>query len=163
MREIAYHHERGRLPRSLLSIPSLALLEGVGLDELLENATILECEPGDLIVREGDPSDAFFIHLRGRFLVRKGGETLAEIGDPGELFGELSLLDHKPRSATVETASASLALKVRPGFAETLDPVSRLRGEAVAFRYLAGLLARRLVETTERLAEREKEPSVYRL
>lgn len=163
MREIAYHHERGRLPRSLLSIPSLALLEGAGLDELLENAAILECEPGDLVVREGEPSDAFYIHLRGQLLVRKGGETLAAIREPGDIFGERSLLDREPRSATVEAVSSAVLLKVRPGFASTLDPVSRLRGEAAAFRYLAGLLARRLAETSERLAEREKEPRVYPL
>ena len=163
MREIPYLHERGRLPRSLLSIPSLAALEGAGLDELLEDATLLECLPGERILCEGDPSTAFYVHLRGQLIVIKGGETIAAIREPGEIIGERSLLDREPRSATVEAVSSALLLKVRPGFAESLDPMRRLRGEATAFRFLAGQLARRLADTSARLAEKEKEPKVYRL
>ncbi|MBP6782603.1 MAG: cyclic nucleotide-binding domain-containing protein [Verrucomicrobiales bacterium] len=163
MREIPYIHERGQLPRSLLSIPGLAALEGAGLDELLEHATLLECSPGDKILNEGDPSAAFFIHLRGQLIVVKRGETIAVIREPGEIIGERSLLDGQPRSATVEAVSAALLLKVRPGFAESLDPMQRLRGEAVAFRFLAGQLARRLADTSQRLAEKDRESGVYRL
>lgn len=163
MREVAYHHERGQLPRSLLSIPSLAALEEAGLDELLENASILECDPGDLVIREGEASDAFFILLRGKLLVRKGQEILGAIREPGEILGERSLLDRQPRSASVEAASAAILLKVSPGFAAALDPASRLRSEAAGFRFLAGQLARRLAETSALLAEREAEPRIHRL
>jgi len=163
MREIPYIHERGQLPRSLLSIPGRAAREGAGLDELLEHATLLECSPGDKILNEGDPSAAFFIHLRGQLIVVKRGETIAVIREPGEIIGERSLLDGQPRSATVEAVSAALLLKVRPGFAESLDPMQRLRGEAVAFRFLAGQLARRLADTSQRLAEKDRESGVYRL
>ena len=85
------------------------------------------------------------------------------IREPGEIIGERSLLDGQPRSATVEAVSAALLLKVRPGFAESLDPMQRLRGEAVAFRFLAGQLARRLADTSQRLAEKDRESGVYRL
>jgi CRP-like cAMP-binding protein len=67
--------------------------------------------PGEMIVRQGDPSDAFFVIASGRVEVvceRPGGQDLVlqEMG-AGEWFGEIGILLDKPRTATVRAASGS--------------------------------------------------------
>lgn len=55
---------------------------------------------GTPLVEEGEEGDAFFVILDGTASVRKGDQSLADVG-PGASFGELALLDGEPRSASV--------------------------------------------------------------
>lgn len=55
---------------------------------------------GKVLVEEGTVGREFFFIVEGTATVKVGGRKVATLG-PGNYFGELSLLDHKPRSATV--------------------------------------------------------------
>ena len=61
-------------------------------------------EPGDVIIREGEPGDRFYIIAEGRARAAKDGEQLREMG-AGESFGEIALLRRIPRTATVTALS----------------------------------------------------------
>lgn len=65
---------------------------------------------GRVLVEEGTVGREFFFIIDGSATVRKGGRKVATLG-PGNYFGELSLLDRQPRSATV-TADTDLTLLV---------------------------------------------------
>lgn len=65
---------------------------------------------GRVLVEEGTVGREFFFILDGSSTVRKGGRKVATLG-PGNYFGELSLLDRQPRSATV-TADTDMTLLV---------------------------------------------------
>lgn len=69
---------------------------------------------GEVLVREGDPSDRFFIVLSGRFTVHKEESAgwVAEIGQ-GELVGEVGFFAGLPRMATVLAARDSIVLEIR--------------------------------------------------
>jgi CRP-like cAMP-binding protein len=71
-------------------------------------------DEGALVFKEGDPSDLAFVILSGRVaIVRKspqGELTLAELGT-GAMFGEMSLVDERPRSAG---ARAITSLRLQP-------------------------------------------------
>ncbi len=67
---------------------------------------------GASIVREGEPGDAAFVILEGEAkVVRPGGRVIHRLL-PGDFFGEISLLDGGPRTATVvaETPMTLLGL-----------------------------------------------------
>jgi len=70
---------------------------------------------GDVIIRENDEGEAAYIIERGRVKVTReidGREIrLAELG-PGEPFGEMSMIDEKPRSATVTALEDVVAREV---------------------------------------------------
>lgn len=72
--------------------------------------------PGELVFRRGDPGDAIFIVAAGEveiFLDDSLGERIVfETVRAGDFFGELSLLDGDPRSASAIALSATKALKV---------------------------------------------------
>ena len=57
-------------------------------------------KPGHTVIREGQPTDAFFILLSGTVNVTRGGKPAAQLG-PGDFFGEIGMLDQGPATATV--------------------------------------------------------------
>lgn len=57
-------------------------------------------DAGKIIVEEGQPGDQLFIVVRGRVAIETEGQTLAELR-PGAHFGEMGLIEHAPRFATV--------------------------------------------------------------
>lgn len=77
-----------------------------------------EFGPGEDIVREGDLGSQMYIIQRGRVAVLKTvGEQpveLAELGK-GDFFGEMSLLEGLPRSATVRALEPTRVLIIEPG------------------------------------------------
>ena len=63
-------------------------------------ADVLEVPAGTVLTKSGDPGDAFFLILDGRVRVEVSPRKRLRMG-PGEFFGEMSLLDGGPRTATV--------------------------------------------------------------
>jgi len=76
------------------------------------------CEPGEVLFREGEDGDLMFVIQSGAVRITKAvkGEekTLAILG-AGEFFGEMAILNNKPRTATavVEQAAQVLVLGAR--------------------------------------------------
>jgi len=69
---------------------------------------------GQVLCREGDPGEEMFIVRRGSFVISKPvtgrvEQVLARIG-PGDFFGEMSLFDRAPRSATIQADSDATLL-----------------------------------------------------
>ncbi|MDQ3545383.1 MAG: cyclic nucleotide-binding domain-containing protein, partial [Verrucomicrobiota bacterium] len=73
-------------------------------------------EFGDLLVRQGEPADAFYVLLSGRARVVKsdqnGNEIVLATLKPGDSFGEAALAEGGTRSATVRCSTAVEALRL---------------------------------------------------
>jgi CRP-like cAMP-binding protein len=112
--------------------------------------------PESLIFAEGDPGDALYAIARGRVRISRrlaGGEEALAILGPGEILGEMALLDPAAvgRSADARAhEEATLLVLTRDRFEgmERADP----EGCAELSAMLCRLAARRCVETGERLA-----------
>ena len=84
-------------------------------------------DDGDDVTREGDEGDAFYVIVDGRLVVSRNGMTLRELG-PGDFLGELSLVDGRPRTATVTATGPVKALVIRrPEFLELMDRYGAVR------------------------------------
>lgn len=82
-------------------------LPRTALAHLAQGAQRCSFEPGSVLMRQDDPSDCLHVIARGRVHVLRaipelGAEPalLAELG-PGDVVGEMGILDDAPRSATV--------------------------------------------------------------
>ncbi|HUU27352.1 MAG TPA: cyclic nucleotide-binding domain-containing protein, partial [archaeon] len=110
---------------------------------LLFCAEQVSCEKDEVIFKEGDIGLYFYAILSGEVLIRKeaSGKVLAKL-KPGEVFGEMAVLDNHPRSATA-LASTKLELFAFNGL-RLLDDFPHLSVKLL--RYLARELSKRLRE-----------------
>jgi CRP-like cAMP-binding protein len=99
----------------LRRIKLLAGLDDRQIEACLQFAELIECPQFDTVVRKGEHSDAMYLilegELRARILVH-GRETILATMETGDFFGEISLLDHGPRSADVLANTPSRLLRI---------------------------------------------------
>ena len=87
------------------------LLHGLSKSELLKIFMLSREEQvraGRTLATEGEPGGNFSVIMAGQAEVTVGGQTVNKLG-PGDYFGEISLIDGEPKSATV-TASSDMTL-----------------------------------------------------
>jgi len=83
----------GRVPIfSNCSADEIAAIAGVAQESFFQ--------PAQIIVTQGAPGQAFYMITLGRVEILRDGVSLGAFG-PGDFFGEMSLLDSAPRSATI--------------------------------------------------------------
>ena len=137
----------GRKGADLLE--QVPLFEGLSrrhLKQIAEHADEISFRPKEVIVEEGQPGGSFFVVVEGEVKVLRAGRKVATMG-PGEFFGEISLLDGGPRTASVVADTPVVAIRV---FKRSFDKVvTEERG--VASKILA-VVARRLREAERTLS-----------
>jgi CRP/FNR family transcriptional regulator, cyclic AMP receptor protein len=99
---------RRRRADALGRVPLFADLPRRDLVRLAEAAQIVSFRPGAPVIREGDLGATLFVIVEGAARVSRGGRKLATLA-PGDFFGEVSLLDGGPRTASV-TAETPLTV-----------------------------------------------------
>lgn len=119
-------------------VPRVAILERLdlfrsasrsSLESLADAAEEISVPAGTAVVREGDQSDAFYAVTNGELVVSAIGEAhggpvpLRTLG-PGSYFGEIGLLAHVPRTATVTATTACTLLRIDGG--DFLDALTSL-------------------------------------
>lgn len=85
---------------ALARVPLFRDLDEEALGRLTRSARKTVFPEGFEVVREGDDGLGFFLVQEGEFSVRRGGVEVGRL-QKGDWFGEMSLLDELPRSATV--------------------------------------------------------------
>jgi hypothetical protein len=115
-------------------------LSGPVLERLTAGAVRVSVPPGEVIVREGDVGDRFYVLATGGAEVSVAGRVVRQLG-PGDVFGEIALLRDIPRTATVRASGPTDVLAIeRAPFLEALtgQPRSRqLAGDVAAARLAA--------------------------
>ena len=112
-------------------------------------------KPGDLIFREGEPSEAAYLIVSGNVSIVKGHGTadakeLAVVG-AGEYIGEMGAIDSLPRSASAVAQGPVVCAPVTPD--EFMGLLRRNPDEAID---LLKILFARLREANRRLAHIEQ-------
>jgi len=89
-----------RLAETIGSIPLFSGLDKKDRERVTGAGREVTFEKGKTILREGEPGLAFLLILEGKVEVRKKGKLLSTLGNGG-FFGEMTVIDDKPRSADV--------------------------------------------------------------
>ncbi|MBX7057830.1 MAG: cyclic nucleotide-binding domain-containing protein [Leptospirales bacterium] len=81
-------------------------------------------EPRQIIIREGEFGREVYLIISGRVVVterlNKGSYRVLNSLGPGEIFGEMSMIENVPRSATLIAASSAKILKLAPNAFEMI-------------------------------------------
>lgn len=125
----AEKHQRppGVKPGSLRRIRILSDLDSRQLGQLLDYLDVVRVRQFSPVVSEGDHGDSMFFVLEGEVRARimiDGKETWLATMEPGEFFGEISVLDQGPRSSDIVANADSVLLKL------SADDFRRLLREA---------------------------------
>ena len=146
------------------TVTSLTLVKGVLKMPLNPNIAVLlrrietmplaTYQPGETVIAAGTKTGRLLILKKGAVTIRKNGTVIAEVTEPGAVFGELSALLNQPHTADVRTLEAS---EFRVAHADLLveDPVVLL--------YVAAILAQRLNLANEALIDVKNEASRQRV
>ncbi len=127
----------------------------VELEEFLNLADPTMYLAGEIIVKQGDPGNAMFYVADGKCrVVRRRDGDLVELDrlDAGDIFGEVALFDHLPRSADVQAVTDCILLKVNEGVLRALAGFF----PAAAFKLLLGIareMSNRLRRTSSRYVD----------
>jgi len=135
----------------LRSVPLFADLEEGELERFSHVAVPRSFPAGTRVFHEGDSSDACYIVSEGNFRVTREHSdgraiTLATLG-PGEIFGELAMLDGDKRSASAESITDGTLLALPANDVRSL----LARNPEIALKLVAGLV-RRLRAANARLS-----------
>ena len=107
--------------RHLERVPLFSGLNEDELRRIAELSRIAEAPAGTIVTQIGEPGDSFFIIIDGAVAVRTPVGAGSQL-QPGDFFGEMSLLDGEPRSATiVATTDLRLLIVDRSHFWRLLD------------------------------------------
>jgi CRP-like cAMP-binding protein len=109
--------------------------------------TVVVPEIGEVIFREGDEGSAMYVVLAGEVEItkmsRNGVDARVAMLGPGDWFGEMSIVDIQPRSASVRAIAPARLVRISAG---DLDSLYRhdVRSYAIVVLNLARELSRRL-------------------
>jgi CRP-like cAMP-binding protein len=140
---------------ALVTTPLLAGLTTPAFELLAAEGEVRSFPVGEFIVREGQPGHSFFIVVEGDVDVVKtnnlGHVIPLALLKTGDFFGEMSVVDPVPRTASVRVLSAVKAIEIR---AATLHHLFQILPDqyAILILNLARDLARRLRSLDETYA-----------
>jgi CRP-like cAMP-binding protein len=119
-------HRHEVLDEHLATVPLFAGLSKKQLRLISQLATELEEPAGTVLIQEGKTGHEFLVVIEGTIEVRQGDRVVGEHG-PGSYVGEIALLEHRPRTATVvATTPVKLEVIGQREFAGLLDEVPEL-------------------------------------
>jgi CRP/FNR family cyclic AMP-dependent transcriptional regulator len=139
--------DTGITPAELRNIGLFGALSDDVLGVLSGMLTVVIPEIGEVIFREGDEGNAMYVVLNGEVEVtkasRNGVDARVAMLGPGDWFGEMSIVDIQPRSATVRAIAPARLVRI---IAADLDSLYRhdVRSYAIVVLNLARELSRRL-------------------
>jgi CRP-like cAMP-binding protein len=94
------------------ALANVPLFAGISADSMERLAAVTgeqEFTPGQFIVRQGQVGTGLYVILSGSVKVLRGADELTRLGK-GEFFGELSVVDQRPRNASIEAAEPTAVL-----------------------------------------------------
>ena len=94
----------------LAQVPLFAECDRRELEIIAGLGTEITVPAGRVLAQEGDQAHEAFLVVEGQATCTIGGEHVATFG-PGDFFGEMALIAHKPRTATV-VADTDMTLRV---------------------------------------------------
>lgn len=114
------HRTDGRI-EALASVPLFENCRHHELEKVAQLADEADFPAGATLMREGRPGHEAFVLLDGEATVTIAGKPVATL-HAGDVVGEMAILEHEPRTATVVASDDLRALVLTPnGFNALLD------------------------------------------
>jgi len=109
------HESESDWMSSMLSSPLFDFVPPANIQELFSKFEEVECTKGEVVIKQGEVGDYFYVIQSGRAAVEYNtgarSITLAEL-EPGAFFGEDALISNVPRNATITMLSDGMVMRL---------------------------------------------------
>lgn len=133
-------------------LPLLQVFDGVVLEQILAASSMMLYKTDESIINEGAAGECWYVLLKGKVRVVKQQKSVAQLDQVGEIFGELAMFGQATRSASVVAVDPSYCLELNPDLLQKLPRAERDACHALLYRFIAQVIADRLMRTTKALA-----------
>ncbi len=157
MQESKYLKDNIQNIEKLMSIPVLKHFSTDVLGNLLNLSKIRQYEDGELILEEGNKDPWIYFILSGEVKIVKNDEVLTVLKKRGDVFGEMGLLGHTEKTASVYSVGDSVCLTTDAEHIEKLSNEDKLAFSYMLYRVLAEIVTDRLKNTSDELIAAKKE------
>ena len=157
MWESDYLKDNIRFLEKLGQMPTLDAFDEKDLKGLLQLSKIRKYEPDELILEEGLSDSWIYFLVSGKVRVVKNGEDLHILRRAGDVFGEMSMIDGSPRSASVYAVDETVCLATDASHVNKLSANDRVIIYYIFYRIFSEILATRLRSTNEELIKTKEE------
>ena len=147
--------------QKLCAITPLRLIRDDDIKGLLKSSKMIKYDPSEFIISEGEYSSWVYFLIKGEVGIQKEGETINVLRRCGDIFGEMSMIDNSPRSASIIAISSTVCLAIDTSYAEKLKGNEKNAYNAVIYRIFSEILAERLRKMDSELIKVKNEN--YRL
>ena len=131
MKESKYLKDNIQNIEKLLSLPILKHFSTEILGNLLNLSKIRQYEDGELILEEGNDDPWLYFIISGEVKIVKGDEVLTVLREKGDVFGEMGLLGHTEKTASVYAVGHTICLTTDSTHIEKLS-----KDDKMAFLYI---------------------------
>lgn len=123
--------KRDRKIELLKKVPMFSNLSNRQLIEIAKHAQQVSVKEGAVLAKQGSKGWEFFFIVEGKAQVQKDGKAIRKLTS-GDFFGEISLIDQEPRTATVIADTDMILLLVDTrSFAHLLETIPGLQGKII--------------------------------
>lgn len=105
---------------------------------------------GTVILKEGNKNSSLYFLRQGKMEISLSGETIAVLDQPGEVFGEMSVITSDPASTTVKALSEIQVFTIQAEDFKHVHPKDKDRFQALLYQLYSVILAERLMRTNEK-------------
>jgi PAS domain S-box-containing protein len=139
------------LVEAMWSLPPFRIFSQEDLQALAQQCAIRQAAAGEVLIREGEPSDnrVYFL-LSGRVSVYANEKFILGLDRPGDIVGEMGLIRDDPRSATVTVDEPGTLLVISSALSAGDDEVDRYKFRFFFSRLFNEIMADKLRITTDR-------------
>lgn len=157
MKQFSFNPHDAKVLARLQKMPVFDALDSAQLPKLLQLAKIRQYDDGETIINEGDTDQIVYFLISGSCSVNIDGLDVNAISKLGDVFGEMGMINHKPRSATITAEQETLCLALDGSFLERMKGMDKLAAEALFYRIFSEMLAARIRDANRKVLRLEDE------
>lgn len=105
---------------------------------------------GTALLSENQENDALYFLRSGEVEVSLSGEVIATLRNPGEVFGEMSIITGRVASTTIKALTQTSCFVLRAKDFSSLQDQDKIRFDAVMYKIYCHILTERLIRTNEK-------------
>ena len=123
------------------------------LHELMDFSSTVQFDPGEYILKQGEPGASLFVLISGKMEVIHGDKVIKVFEKKGEIVGEMSIISKEVRSASVRAVNQVICLLIHSVYFTKIE----IKPKNILYYIFSKVLAERLKSVTHELSELKKE------